>query len=198
MAAQALQDVPEQWPIEGREDLYRSDLPFALRSDQVTAPGRHEEPFTRVVLEHPGACVILAVDDRERVLVLRQYRHPVGHRLVELPAGLMDVAGESPEHVARRELAEEAGLQAHAWTLLASVFSSPGISAEAMHLFLARGLSAAERSATDGFVARHEEADMTTAWVPFAELREAVLAGRLADAPLVMAVLLADGRGLVG
>src|SRR6478736_5243533 len=90
----SVQDVRETWPVESSRDLYRSELPFALRADAVRRPGHPaEEPFTRVVLEHPGAVVVLAVDDDERVLCLRQYRHPVGRRLIELPAGLLDLAG---------------------------------------------------------------------------------------------------------
>src|SRR4029078_13524398 len=90
-------DVPEQWPVVASGDLYRSNLPFALRGDTVRRPGQpDEESFTRVVLEHPGAVVVLAVDDDERVLCLRQYRHPTRMRMLELPAGLLDVAGEEP------------------------------------------------------------------------------------------------------
>ena len=82
-------DVAESWPVESSEDLYRSSLPFALRADRIRHPdGPGEEPFTRVVLEHPGAVVVLAVDDEERVFCLRQYRHPARMRMLELPAGL--------------------------------------------------------------------------------------------------------------
>src|SRR4051794_7134052 len=99
-----VQDVAEAWPVETSTDLYRSELPFALRADAVRRPGHpDEEPFTRVVLEHPGAVVVLAVDDDDRVLCLRQYRHPVGQRLIELPAGLLDVSGEEPRAAAERE-----------------------------------------------------------------------------------------------
>jgi ADP-ribose pyrophosphatase len=155
------------------------------------------EPFARIVLEHPGAAVILAVDEDERVLCLRQYRHPVRRKLLELPAGLMDHEGEEPVEVARRELAEEAGLQARSWTHLASTYSSPGVTEELVHVFLARDLSPADASATAGFVVQHEEADMEVLWVAFADLLEAVLDGRVADAPVVIAVLLAQAKGLV-
>src|SRR3954447_9542487 len=103
-----VQDVKETWAGQSRHDPYRSELPFALRADAVRRPGHPaEEPFTRVVLEHPGAVVVLAVDDAERVLCLRQYRHAVGQRLIELPAGLLDVADEAPQAAAERELVEE-------------------------------------------------------------------------------------------
>jgi 8-oxo-dGTP pyrophosphatase MutT (NUDIX family) len=185
-----------EWPVESSEDLYRSTLPFALRADVVRRPGADdEEPFTRVVLEHPGAVVVLAVDQDERVLCLRQYRHPARMRMLELPAGLLDVAGEEPQAAAERELLEETGLQAGSWLPLTSVFSSPGISSELIHYFLARELSEADRG---DFVAAHEEADMETLWVPCADLVAAVLDGRVRDAPVLIAVLAAHHRGLLG
>ena len=194
--ATELEDVPESWPVESSTDLYREKLPFSLRADAVRRPGHpDEEPFTRVVLEHPGAVVILAVDDDERVLCLRQYRHPVGQRLIELPAGLLDVADEEPQSAAERELVEEAGLRAGTWTSLGWSYSSPGISSEAHHFFLARDLENADRG---DFVAAHEEAEMETVWVPFAELLAAIRDGRVRDAPVIIAVLTARQRGLVG
>jgi 8-oxo-dGDP phosphatase len=192
----AVADVPEEWPVESSADLYRSALPFALRADVVRRPGAGDEhPFTRVVLEHPGAVVVLAVDDDERVLCLRQYRHPARLRMLELPAGLLDVVGEEPRAAAERELLEEAGLMAGEWTPLVSAYSSPGISTELIHYFLARGLSEADRG---DFTAAHEEADMETVWVPAAELLAACLDGRVKDAPVLVAVLSARQRGLVG
>jgi 8-oxo-dGTP pyrophosphatase MutT (NUDIX family) len=193
---EAVRDVEESWPVESSEDLYRSELPFALRADVVRRPGASdEEPFTRVVLEHPGAVVILAVDDEERVLCLRQYRHPARMRMFEMPAGLLDVAGEEPQAAAARELVEEAGLEASDWTPLTSAYSSPGISSERIDYFLARGLAAADRG---DFVAAHEEADMESLWVPYADLLAACLDGRVQDAPVMIAVLTARQRGLIG
>ncbi len=191
-----VQDVPEDWPVQDSEDLYRSELPFALRADRVRHPDQpDEEPFTRVVLEHPGAVVVLAVDDEERVFCLRQYRHPARMRMLELPAGLLDVAGEEPRASAERELLEEAGLEAGSWTGLGTAYSSPGISAERMHFYLARDLRSGDRG---DFVAAHEEADMVTLWVPYADLLAACLDGRVEDAPVLIAVLGAYHRGLVG
>jgi ADP-ribose pyrophosphatase len=191
-------DVPEHWPVQDSTDLYRSALPFALRADQVRHPARaDEEPFTRVVLEHPGAVVVLAMDDEDQVICLRQYRHPVGMRMVELPAGLMDHDGEEPEDVARRELAEEVGLRAGSWTHLTSAYSSPGITEECIHYFLARDLGPIGEGDLDGFVREHEEADMTIEWVPFRRLYDAVLGNEVTDAPLLLAVLSAVAAGLV-
>jgi 8-oxo-dGDP phosphatase len=196
LAPPGLSDVAEDWPVIASEDLFRTDLPFALRSDTLHRPSDPpEESFRRLVLEHPGASVVLAVDDDECVLVILQYRHVARTRFVELPAGLLDKPGEDPEEVARRELVEEVGYQAASWTHLGSTWSSPGITAEVIHLYLARDLSPADRG---DFVLEHEEADMQVLRMPFADLLDGVLAGRIADAPLVNAVLLAHVRGLVG
>lgn len=180
-------DVPESWPVEDSTDLHRDAWVVAFRSDRIRRPGADdEEPFRRLVLEHPGAAVVLAIDEDDRVLCLRQYRHPVRHRLVELPAGVIDHPGEDPEEVARRELREEAAMAAERWTHLLSTFSSPGYSAERIHYYLAEDLSPADRG---DFELRHEEADLETLWVPFADLVEAVLAGDVADGPVVQVVL---------
>jgi ADP-ribose pyrophosphatase len=187
-----LSDVPESWPVLATEDLYRTDWVMALRLDEIHAP-ENAQSFQRLVLEHPGAVIVLAVDDRRRAYCLWQYRHPAHRRFVELPAGLLDADGESPEDTARRELREEAGLEAGAWTLLGSTWSSPGITSEVMHFFLARDL----RDVDDDFERTHEEAEMTGEWVPVAELRTAVLEGRVGDGPLVQALLLAEAKGLL-
>ena len=189
-----LADRPSSWPVASTRDLHRDDFVMALRQDRITRPGGDEEAFGRWVLEHPGAVVVLAVDDDGRVLCLWQYRHPVGYLCVELPAGLIDAGGEDPIDVARRELREEAGLEATAWTHLTSVWPSPGISGEVQHVYLATGVSEVGRGT---FEPEHEEADMEAAWVPFADLREAVLTGRVGDGPLVIAVLAADARALI-
>ena len=187
-----LKDVAESWPVIASRDLYRTDWVMALRLDELHRPG-DDETFSRLVLEHPGAVIVLAVDDQDRAFCLWQYRHPAQRRFVELPAGLLDADGESPEATARRELREEGGLEADEWTHLASTWSTPGITSEVMHLFLARGL----REVAPDFERTHEEADMTAAWVPVADLRAAVLAGDVGDGPLVQTLLLADAKGLL-
>ena len=191
-----LEDRPESWPVSESSDLYRDDWVVALRADLVRRPDGDpgEEPFRRLVLEHPGAVVVLAVDDEGGVPCLAQYRHPARHRFVELPAGLCDEEGEDPLDVARRELREEVGLAAAEWTHLTSAWSSPGISAEQIHYYLATDLA----PSTDGdFEPVHEEAEMEVLRVPFDELHRAVLEGRVTDAPLIVAVLMASARGLV-
>jgi 8-oxo-dGDP phosphatase len=179
-------DRPESWPVDSSEDLYRDDWVMALRRDLIHRPDHPDEQFSRLVLEHPGAVMVLAVDDEERVLVLDQYRHPAGMRFVELPAGLCDAEHEDPLATAKRELAEEAAVQASSWEHLLTAYSSPGIISERMEFFLARDLAAVDRG---DFVLEHEEADMTVSWVGFDDLLAAVLAGRAADAPLALAVM---------
>jgi ADP-ribose pyrophosphatase len=189
-----LGDRPAAWPVHGSDDVYRGSAPFALRADRVSRPGHEDDAFTRLVLEHPGAVVVLAVDEQRRAVCLRQYRHPAQREMVELPAGLCDAPGEDPREVAERELREETGLRAAAWTHLGSTWSSPGVSAELLHHYLARDLTEVGRG---DFEAEHEEAEMEVFRVPVDELRDAVLDGRVQDGPVAIAVLLAQARGLL-
>lgn len=181
----AVRDEPMQWPVHESTDHYRGDWVMAFREDTVSSPGG-DERFARLVLEHPGAAVVLAVDDDERVLCLRQYRHAARRRFVELPAGLLDEPGEPPLETARRELLEEAELTATSWRELLATFPSAGITSEVQHIFLARGLATASRG---DFAPHAEEADMETVWVPMADLLDAVLDGRVQEGPLAQAVM---------
>ena len=192
--AHVLEDRPESWPVDATEDLFRDDWVVALRADRVRHPDDPDgDTFRRLVIEHPGAVVMLAVDDDGRVCLLRQYRHPAGKQFVELPAGLCDVDGEEPEVTARRELREEVMLEAAEWTHLGSFHSSPGISEEVIHYYLAQQLRQVDRG---DFTPEHEEAEMEVFWAPFKDLTQAVLDGRVADAPVALAVLLVVGRAL--
>lgn len=182
-----LRDEPESWQVHDVERIWQGDAPFSVRRDIISAPAHPDVLFGRLVLEHPGAVVILAVDEDERALVLHQYRHPALTRFVELPAGLLDVEGEDPLVAAQRELREEALLVAEQWSQLFSTYSSPGLSSERISYYLARGLSQAPDRG--GFEPAHEEADMTTAWVPVADLLEGVRDGRITDGPTAQAVL---------
>jgi ADP-ribose pyrophosphatase len=143
----------------------------------------------REYVHHPGAVGVLALDDEGRVLLVRQYRHPVGYELWELPAGLLDLDGEAPVEAARRELEEEADLRAARWDTLLDWFNSPGGMDEAIRVFLARDLSAVPHH--ERFEREHEEADMLAAWVPLEEVRDAVLAGRLHNPTTVAGILAA-------
>jgi 8-oxo-dGTP pyrophosphatase MutT (NUDIX family) len=180
-----LADDPLSWRVLESHDLHRDTWLVALREDIVQRPD-HPETFRRLVVEHPGAVVVLALDDQERVCCLLQYRHAAGGVFVELPAGLCDKDGEDPQLTAARELREEAELQAEHWTHLMSLYSSAGITDEVHHLYLATGLSPADRG---DFEPHAEEAEMEQLWVPLEELLEAVLDGRVTEGPLASAVL---------
>jgi ADP-ribose pyrophosphatase len=187
-------DRPESWPVASSRDLFRDEWVMALRSDVVSRPGHGHERFPRLVLEHPGAVMVLAVDEDERVLVLEQYRHAAQRRFVELPAGLCDAGEQDPLATERRELLEEAELSAATWQHLLTTYPTPGISSERMEIFLARDLSAADRG---DFEPAHEEADMTARWVPLDDLVAAVLDNRVTDGPLGLAVLAYAHRRLL-
>ena len=188
-----LSDRPEQWPVVESRDLHRGQWVVALRSDRIRRPDQPDgETFERIVLEHPGAVVVLAIDEEGRAVCLSQYRHAAARRFVELPAGVIDT-NEEPLEVGRRELREEVGLEADEWTHLLSTYSSPGYSAEVIHYFLARDLRDVGRG---DFEPEHEEAEMQLFRVPYADLLEAVLGGDVRDAPVALAVLAAQVRGL--
>jgi 8-oxo-dGTP pyrophosphatase MutT (NUDIX family) len=184
-----LADRPLTWPVVSSRDLHRDAWVVALREDVVHRPDHPEETFRRLVLEHPGAAVVLAVDDEERVCCLRQYRHAAGGMLVELPAGICDAAGEDPQVTAERELREEAELQAEHWRLLMTLNPSAGITTELHRIYLARGLSHASRG---DFELKAEEAELEKFWVPVDELVDAVLDGRIQESPMAAAVLAYD------
>ncbi|MER7665974.1 MULTISPECIES: NUDIX hydrolase [unclassified Streptomyces] len=190
----AIKDTPEEWqvvatatPFEGKKTSVRAD-------DVVMPDGTVARRDYQV---HPGSVAVLALDPDDRVLVLRQYRHPVRQRLWEIPAGLLDVPGENPLHAAQRELYEEAHVKAEDWRVLVDVYTTPGGCDEAVRIFLARDLSAAEG---DRFEVEAEEADMELARVPVRELVRDVLAGDLHNNCLVVGVLslvaARDGDGL--
>jgi ADP-ribose pyrophosphatase len=186
-APSRLADRPESWPVHEVERIWDGAAPFAVRRDTISVPGRPEERFGRLVLEHPGAVMVLAVDDRERALVLHQYRHPALLRFVELPAGLLDKEGEDPEVAARRELQEEGLVLAERWTHMFTTYSSPGLSSERIAYFLATGISPAQDRG--GFEPAHEELDMTMEWVPVDDLLDGVREGRITDGPTAQALL---------
>jgi len=192
-----LADRPASWPVVSSELVYDGPWVLKLHRDRLTVPAGGE-PFDRVFVGLPGAATVLAIDEEDRVLVVRQYRHPAQRRMVELPAGVIDVAGEEPLDVAKRELQEEAGYAADEWRHLISAHTSPGVSQEVIHHFVARGLREVGHG---GFVHEHEEADMQVDWVPYEELIEAVLAGRVGNGLLVTALMTYDAqrrRGGVG
>lgn len=163
--------------------VFRGNI-IALRTDDVLMPGG--VTAMREVVEHYGAVAVAALDDDEQLAMIYQYRHAVGRRLWELPAGLLDEPGEDPAAAAARELREETGLVARHWSVLIDVASSPGFCDEAVRVYLARGLDHVGRPEAD-----HEEADLTVHWVPLRRAVEQVLAGEIINATAAAGVLAA-------
>ena len=178
-----LADYPEEWPVRSSTELARGGI-AVFRRDRVAMVDGTEA--NREYLVHPGAVAVVALDDRERVLMLRQYRHPVRRQLWELPAGLLDHPGEPPLAAAQRELYEEAHLKAQHWAVLADYWNTAGSSNEAMRVFLARGVDAADG---EPFRREAEEAGIVVRWVGRDELLAAVTAGRVGTGSSVVAAL---------
>jgi ADP-ribose pyrophosphatase len=169
--------------VESR-DIYRGKV-LALRADEVAMPdGRVAR---REVVEHFGAVAIAALDEQDRVVLIHQYRHPLGHRLWELPAGLLDEPGEAPQTAAARELAEEVGLAAGEWSVLVDVAASPGFTDEVVRVFLATDLSAAPRDVPFG----DEEADLVVHRIELTGALRMVMAGDVVNASSVAGILAA-------
>ena len=156
-----------------------------LRIDDVTMPGGGTS--TREVVEHLGAVAVVAIDEDDNVVLVYQYRHPMGRRLWEIPAGLLDVDNEDPVDTARRELAEEAGLAAREWSTLVDVAASPGFTDEVVRVYLARGLSDADRDEPH----EDEEADLVVRRVPLDEAIHMVLVGEIVNGSAVAGLLAA-------
>ena len=187
-----IRDEPADLP-QRQQRLAYSGRVWDVRVDDVTLP--HGETITRDLVLHHGAVGIIALDEQDRILLLRQYRHPVGMFLWEPPAGLLDDDAESPLATAQRELAEEAGLVADQWWVLADWFNSPGGSSEAFRCFLARGLSPLPggRPPRAG-----EEYDLPVRWVPLDEAVAAIMAGSLQNPATVAGVLSAAVQRTAG
>lgn len=180
-----LADRLEHWPVSSSEVVHATGRVISVRRDTIEPPVG--ESFVRDVVVHPGAVGVVALDENNRMLLVRQYRHPVGYKLLEPPAGLLDVQGEQYRLGAERELWEETATKAADWRILVDAFTSPGLTNEAVRIFLARDLSPADES----FERLHEEADMETVWAPLIDVVGAVLAGQLQNPILVMGSLAA-------
>jgi 8-oxo-dGTP pyrophosphatase MutT (NUDIX family) len=181
-----LEDVVDPAPVLERETVFDGRVWDIVR-ETVTFGG---SPMTREYMAHPGAVVVAAIDEDDRILVINQYRQPIGTRDWELPAGLLDVAGEDKLTAAQRELAEEADLVASEWSELVAYHPSAGGSDEVITIFEARGLAAAPlvHARTD------EEAEIVLRWVPLGEVLDGITEGRLHNGPLITAALLVHAR----
>jgi len=176
--------------VTGSRAVYDGAI-LTLRVDDVVMPGGRVAE--REVVEHFGAVAILARDEDGRIAMVRQYRHPVGRRLLELPAGLLDQDGEEPLEAARRELAEEADLAAETWHVLVDLALSPGFTDEALRLYLAEDLhhlEAAERV--------DEEAELEVEWTALDDAVRMVLGGEIVNATSVAGILAAAAAERAG
>ncbi len=181
-----LRDEAHDAELLARTEHFRGHV-WSVASDEVRLPSG--DVVVRDVVVHPGAVGVAAIDDHDRILLIRQFRHPVGGYLLELPAGLRDVPDEPPLETARRELAEEAGIVATQWHVLVDFFNSPGGSTEAFRCYLARGLT--QLPGGRPRTGEAEEADLPQAWVALDTAVEAVLAGDLHNPTTVAGVLAA-------
>jgi 8-oxo-dGDP phosphatase len=174
------------YEVLDRETVFEGPI-ISLYRERVAMPGGGDS--VRDLVRHPGAVAVVALDDDDNVVLLRQYRHPVGAHLWELPAGLRDADAEPPLETARRELAEEAQLAAQRWSLLVTLYSSPGFSDEQVLVYLAEDLADVDRP--EGFVVEHEELDMTVVRVPLDEAVQRVFDGDIRNSSSVTGVLAA-------
>jgi 8-oxo-dGDP phosphatase len=172
-----------QFETASTETLHTGNI-FALRSDKVRMPGGRTA--TREVIEHYGAVAIVAMRDDNTIPLVYQYRHSYGRRLWELPAGLLDVAGEPPHLSAARELKEEVGLRASTWQVLLDLDTAPGYSDESVRVYLATGLTEVGRPE-----AHDEEADMTMRWYSIEDAAHRVFSGEIVNSIAIAGILAA-------
>lgn len=190
-----LRDLPLPRKVKKSKTVFEGKVwDVARESFRMDPEDKAADPLTRELVVHPGAVAVIAVrtamtgaGPRDQMALVRQYRHPVGMELWEVPAGLRDVPGESLHEVAVRELAEEADLRAGEWHTLVDFFTSPGGSTEAIRVFLARQVT--EVAEEERHARTDEEAAMTLAWVGVDEVLDAVLDGRVHNPSTVAAVL---------
>ncbi|MER6947731.1 NUDIX hydrolase [Nonomuraea sp. NPDC000554] len=189
-----IRDTPEEWDVVASKEHFGGRV-IEVRTDTVRMP--REQVADRDYVVHPGSVAVVALDADERVLLIRQYRHPARHLLWELPAGLRDVQGESLVAGAARELAEEAGYRAETWHTLVDLYTSPGMSNERIRVFLARDLTKIPEG-ENGFVHQHEEIDMPVEWVPLPDAVEKALMGMIHNSPAVAGILAAYAASVEG
>ena len=188
----ALADEADPRAVVGSELVMHGRV-WDLRRDTVDLGDG--QTVVREYVAHPGAVAVLAMDAADRVLLVRQYRHPVGMLMWEPVAGLLDVADEAPWSGAARELVEEAGLVAARWDVLVDLENSPGGSSETIRCYLARDPAPAPGGRPDG---DGEERDMPHTWVALEDAVAGVLAGRLTAPMTVAGVLAAYASRAVG
>lgn len=188
MRKRGIQDSDRSVAIHERDTTFHGAI-WDIHRDTFTIEAT-DSPMTREYIQHPGAVAIVALDDQQRVAMINQYRHPVRQDCWEIPAGLLDVAGESLVAAAQRELTEEADLIAEHWSVLVDHYPSGGSSSEAIRIFLAQDLRPVPT------LQRHtreaEERHLVMRWVLLEELLEAVLAGDIRNVNAVAGIMAAQ------
>lgn len=174
-------DEPASFEVLASETVFEGRI-WNVKRDVVDYRG---EQIVREYVEHPGAVAVVAVNERSEVLLVRQFRHPVGEFLWEIPAGLCDVAGESKLNAAQRELFEETGWVATQWEELTSFYTTPGGNSEEISIFLAQDLSFRGHSLN----LEGEEADMQVEWVPIADAVTSILKSEMKNPSTVVGLL---------
>lgn len=190
MSVSESSSVPEFRDIPESHEIIESSTPYRgwvwnLRSETLRYGDNN---IQREFVDHTGAVQIIALDDDDRVLFIRQYRHPVRSRTWEIPGGLLDAPGESALEAAQRELAEEADYVATDWSVLVDFWTTPGGSSESIRVYLARGIT----PSAEIFEREHEEADIEIAWVPLDEAVAAILRGDLHNPSVCVGILAAN------
>lgn len=176
-----MDSILDSTPESSAEVIYRGRIVDLCR-ERVRLP--NGEAMELEIVRHPGGAAVVAIDDRDRVCLLRQYRHVVGGWVWELPAGKLD-PGEGPATTAERELEEEAGIAAADWQSLGRLISSPGIFTEVIHLYLARDLRALPH--------RHEAHEVIAIhWFPWGEALDMALSGEIVDGKTLVGLFRAD------
>ncbi|PNI08081.1 ADP-ribose pyrophosphatase [Arthrobacter sp. AFG7.2] len=193
-AVKQVSDAPSPRRLLSTEKVYEGRI-WDVVSDsfQLQETGG---ALTRDYIDHPGAVAVLPMNDDGEILLLKQYRHPVGMDLWEIPAGLLDIEGEDFVVGAARELAEEADLAAGTWNVLADFFNSPGSSSEAIRIYLARDLTDVPHH--ERHERTDEEAEIEFHWIKLDDAVESVLAGRLHNPSAVVGILAAAAARAAG
>ena len=185
--SRSLTRVTHEYRVVSTTERFRGRI-FDVVTDMVEMPGGGVAP--RDYLKHVGAVGVVALDDEQRVVLVRQYRHPVRRFLWELPAGLVDVAGEDPATTGLRELGEEADLTAGRIEHLVDLHTTPGASSEMIRLYLATELR--EIPHHDRHERRDEEQEIEVRRVPLADALKMIFQGEITNGPAVAGLLAAD------
>ncbi|MDN4476986.1 NUDIX hydrolase [Demequina sp. SYSU T00192] len=182
-----IEDVPGARPVVETRLAYEGKV-WNVRTDRVDLGESGQ--VQRDYIHHTGAVGIMAMDEAERVFLVRQYRHAVRAETWEPPAGLLDLRDEPPVEAAARELFEEADLRAARWDTLVDFMTSPGGSSEGIRMFLARDITAVPEA--ERFQRHEEERDMEGRWVPLDEILASIWAGTAQSPSLVVGALALD------